>query len=243
YPTIWTQAGSPRKRHFAPCSQVKSNGVTKLPLLLGHRGSRTRGCRENTIAAFESALQHGCDGFEFDVRLTRDGQAVICHNPRSRGKLLVKNQAAHFQHLPTLTDVIDRFCNRAFLDIELKVAGLEQVVQTALLEHPPQAGYLVSSFLPEALIALRARSETVPLGFIFDKKTARWRDLPVNYVIPHKSLVTPNLIAEVHERGKQIMTWTVNDRCSMLRFAELGVDGIISDKTDLLVKTLRPHAG
>jgi len=217
--------------------------VTKLPLLLGHRGSRTRGCRENTIAAFETAIQHGCDGFEFDVRLTGNGQAVICHNARSRGRLLLKNEAADFQHLPALTDVIARFCTRAFLDMELKVAGLEEVVQAALLEHPPQAGYVVSSFLPEALIALRARSETVPLGFIFDKRTASWQDLPVEYIVPHKSLVTPKLIEQVHDRKKYIMTWTVNDKGSMLRFAEWGVDGIISDKTDLLVKTLRPHAG
>ncbi len=40
------------------------------PLLLGHRGAKSY-APENTIEAFELALQHGCDGFEFDVRLTR----------------------------------------------------------------------------------------------------------------------------------------------------------------------------
>ena len=51
------------------------------PLLLGHRGAKSY-APENTIEAFELALQHGCDGFEFDVRFTADAQAVICHDPK-----------------------------------------------------------------------------------------------------------------------------------------------------------------
>ena len=48
---------------------------------LGHRGARAvRQIPENTLASFELCLQHGCDGFEFDVRLSADGQAVICHD-------------------------------------------------------------------------------------------------------------------------------------------------------------------
>ena len=86
----------------------------RSPLLLGHRGARaSRTIQENTLASFDLALEHGCDGFEFDVRLTGNGQAVICHNARSRGRLLLKNEAADFQHLPALTDVIARFCTRA----------------------------------------------------------------------------------------------------------------------------------
>ena len=214
-------------------------------LLLGHRGSRTRGCRENTIAAFETAIGHGCDGFEFDVRLTRDQRAVVCHNASSRGKVIARTDAAGLPHLPALHDVIARFGGRAFLDIELKVAGLEDLVLSLLAKFPPQRGYVVSSFLPKVLLALRERSARVPLGFIFDKKitdkkTARWQDLPIDYVMPRKSLVTPKLTKKVHDEGKRLFTWTVNDRRSMLRFAEWRVDGIISDKTDLLVRTLRP---
>jgi len=214
--------------------------VSNLPLLLGHRGTRTRAIHENTLPAFERALQHGCDGFEFDVRLTRDGRAVVCHNPKSRGVSLAKAGIARLGHLPLLEDVIARFAKRAFLDIELKVPGLEQHVLTLLRENVPERGYVVSSFLPKVLVELRARSETVLLGIIFDKKTTNWRDLPVNYVIPRKSLVTAALVNELHDGGKLLITWTVNDKRSMLRLANWGVDGIISDKSELLVKTLRP---
>ena len=57
-----------------------------LPLLLGHRGSRvSAGIPENTFASFDLALKHGCDGFEFDVRLTACGTAVVCHDPKVGG--------------------------------------------------------------------------------------------------------------------------------------------------------------
>lgn len=215
--------------------------MDKSLLLLGHRGSRTRGCRENTIAAFETALRHGCDGFEFDVRLTRDERAVACHDARWHGRLLAKNDARRFPHLPSLDDVLARFAQTAFLDIELKVVGMEEQVLSALEKYPPRAGYVVSSFLPQALSELKARSATVPLGLIFEKrKIPRWQDLSLDYVMPQRSLVTPELIEQVHAAGRRIVTWTVNDKRSMLRFAEWGVDGIISDKTDVLAQTLRP---
>ncbi|MCU1303492.1 MAG: glycerophosphoryl diester phosphodiesterase, partial [Candidatus Sulfotelmatobacter sp.] len=50
------------------------------PLLLGHRGVRAeKSIPENSLPSFDLALAQGCDGFEFDVRLSADGQAVICH--------------------------------------------------------------------------------------------------------------------------------------------------------------------
>ena len=210
-----------------------------LPLLLGHRGSRTRGCRENTIPAFETAVKHGCDGFEFDVRLTSDDHAIVCHGASSRGRRLAKSAAARLPNLPLLRDVVARFARRAFLNIELKVTGLEQHILSVLNEFPPECGYVVSSFLSDVLLEMRARSEAVPLGLIFQKKIPRWQEVLVDYIVPHYSLVTPKLVQQVHDAGKHIIAWTVNDKRSMLRLAEWGVDGIISDKTDLLVRTLR----
>lgn len=186
-------------------------------------------------------MQHGCDGFEFDVRLTGDDQALVCHNATSRGLSLAKTDAERLRHLPLLADVISRFGKCAFLNIEAKVAGLEQHVLSELRDFPPQRGYVVSSFLPSVLLALRVRSETIPLGLVFQEKASPWRELPINYIMPNRRLVTQKLVHEAHEAGKHIMTWTVNDKRSMLRFAEWGVDGIISDKTNLLVKTLRPQ--
>jgi glycerophosphoryl diester phosphodiesterase len=81
----------------------------------------------------------------------------------------------------------------------------------------------------------------LPLGFIYDQKKQRqrWRELPVDYVIPHHSLVTRELVDQVHDAGKKLFVWTVNGKAPMLRFAGWDVDGIISDKTELLAGTFR----
>src|SRR5271163_2930992 len=106
------------------------------PLLLGHRGARaSRRIPENTLASFELCLQQGCEGFEFDVRLSADGQAVICHDAVV-GAMEIQKTAAKSVALPMLEDVLREFSRHAFLDIELKVAGLEALTVAELRRRP-----------------------------------------------------------------------------------------------------------
>jgi len=216
--------------------------LRQRPLLLGHRGARAvEAIPENTLPSFDLALQHGCDGFEFDVRLARDGFPVICHDAEVAGTKIAEAQREALR-LPGLEEVLARYSARAFLDIELKVPGLDGRWLTALQATPPRRGWVASSFLPEALKSLRACASGVPLGIICDQKKelARWRHLPVEYVIPHHTLVSRQLIHEVHAAGKQLFAWTVNDERDMVRLAEWGVDGIISDETERLCRMLGP---
>ena len=143
--------------------------------------------------------------------------------------------------LPRLTDVIERYGGRAFLNIELKVKDLESKVLSALAEFPPQRGYVVSSFISDVVMDLEARSSSVAIGIICETpaQLACWRKLPVDYVIPEQSLVDESLVLDVQRAGLRIFVWTVNDPEAMRRLAAWGVDGIISDDTQLLVGTLR----
>lgn len=220
-------------------TQSPDDPMAQAPLLLGHRGARaTRHVPENTLASFELCLQHGCDGFEFDVRRSCDGAAVICHDPAFAGREIERTPEADLR-LPSLEEVIEQFSRRAFLDIELKVTGLERQLLPALRANPPQKGYIVSSFLPEALCAVHALDAGVPLGFLYEGREHVVPELPFAALIPHFDLVTRDLIECVHGSGKKIMTWTVNRADDMRRFASWGVDAIISDDTQLLVQTLR----
>jgi glycerophosphoryl diester phosphodiesterase len=210
--------------------------------LLGHRGSRaTTSIPENTLASFDLALDHGCDGFEFDVRLTADGRAVVCHDPKVGGITVAKATSKQLLHLPLLEDVVQRYAGRAFLNIELKVPGLESKVVSELNVHTPARGCVVSSFEPEVVIELKRCNASIQVGIILDQhaQLEQCRELTVDYVIPHFSLVTQELVGQLHHAGKRLITWTVNDRASMLRLADWGVDGIISDDTELLTQTLR----
>lgn len=143
--------------------------------------------------------------------------------------------------LPLLEDALQQFAPRAFLDIELKVPGNEAGVIAAVQAHPPQNGYIVSTFYPEILANLQELDPSLPLGFICDrdKAMAVWRQMPVRVFLPHESYVRPGLIDEVHARGQQIMTWTVNDPRRMRQLAEWGIDGIISDDPRLLYQTFQ----
>jgi glycerophosphoryl diester phosphodiesterase len=211
------------------------------PLLLGHRGARaSRQIPENTLASFELCLQHGCDGFEFDVRLSGDGQLVICHDA-TVGGMKIESTAAKSLPLPTLEDVLRQFAQRAFLDVELKVAGLGLQTLAELRKYPPQKGYVVSSFLPDALTAIHDLDPAIPLGFLCDTRgqLRRWRGMSAEWVIPQFKLTDGELVELVHAAGKRIMVWTVNRDDRMREFAASGVDAIISDETELLVRSLR----
>lgn len=230
--------------------------AARQPLLLGHRGAR-HAAPENTIAAFELALQHGCDGFEFDVRLTLDQCAIICHDPKYNGRAVHENtyeqltgdDAAHagalltargavppMEPLPRLEEVMEIFAPRAWLDIELKVPGLEQVTLGLVKQWAPAHGVLVSSFLPEVITACAECDSETPLGLICDsgEQLARWETLPVSVVLPHRKLLDRKLLEELQVAGRRVMVWTVNDEHALRAYAEWGVDGLISDDTELL---------
>lgn len=210
------------------------------PLLLGHRGARAvQSIPENTIASFDRALADGCDGFEFDVRLSEDEEAVVCHDAKVSGYDISRTPAKQLSQLPRLRDVLQRYRD-SFLDIELKVKGLERIVLDLFLRHKPRHGFVVSSFQPGALKSVRALDATIPLGLICESKTQLrlWNELPVQYVIPHYDLAEPELVRQIKGAGKRVFVWTVNDPAAIQRFAEYGVDGIISDDTSLLCRTL-----
>jgi len=192
------------------------------------------------LASFDRAMAEGCDGFEFDVRLTADRQAVICHDPEI-GKLQIASaKAEQLSGLPRFEDVLARY-RHAFLDIELKVPGLERIVVEPVRKVRLER-FVISSFLPELLKTLHALDPGLPLGLICETETQlqRWPKLPVQYVIPHYKLARLSLIRELHEAGKKVMVWTVNRPGDMKQFTEWGVDGIISDDAKLLGQTLVP---
>jgi glycerophosphoryl diester phosphodiesterase len=216
-------------------------------ILLGHRGAR-RYAPENTLAAFDLSLEHGADGFEFDVRCTSNKQSIICHDPRLNRlvirkhtlKQLQASYASEKEWPPSLEDVLDRYARSAFLNIEVKVRGMERLVARAVKRTRPQRGYFISSFLPSVVRELHAIDGSLVLGALAQTRwqLRRWSKLPVTYVVPHYRLLSPRLIEKLHAAGKTVVTWTVNDPRQMLRAAAMGVDGIISDDTQLLVETL-----
>ena len=93
------------------------------------------------------------------------------------------------------------------------------------------------------LETIHALDAAIPLGLICETRVqlSRWRELPVEFVIPHFALISEDLISEVKAAGRKILVWTVNDPADMKRFAKWGLDGIISDSPEQLTRSLRPQ--
>lgn len=224
----------------------------RSPLLLGHRGCRLHGVVENSLAAFSHAINSGCHGFEFDVRLTADAKLVCIHDENVDGMAVHSITYGHLLNkylqtidsVPCLPDVLQRFSS-AFLDIELKVPGVERFTLELIRDHPPRSGYFISSFLPEVLCDIAELAPSVlghpaELGYLFDTVSGlqAWPNMPGPWVVPKHNLVTRALVDSVHSAGRKLMTWTVNRPSEMIRLAEWGVDGLISDDPGLLRNTI-----
>lgn len=219
-------------------------------LLLGHRGARQH-APENTFAAFDLALAQHADGFEFDVRCSRDLQTVICHDPQFRRLAVRRSTLKQIRAAcaspkaipPSLRGVLERYGPQAFLNIEVKVRGMEEAVIREV-RRARLRRYFISSFLPGVVRRLHGLDPSLELGALAQTRwqLRRWHRLPVHYVVPHYNLLSRRLVRKLHDAGKLVVTWTVNDPRKMLRAAALGVDGIISDDPALLVKTLAGRA-
>jgi glycerophosphoryl diester phosphodiesterase len=226
-------------------------GGNNRPLLLGHRGCRVDQFPENSMGAFRHALTSGLDGFEFDLRATADGRLSCIHDD-GIGEYLVaesdyeelykrylKVKHAAADPIPCLQDVLREFGHLAFLDIEVKVSGVEKAVLELVSQYPPQR-FVVSSFLPEVLVDLAEANPEIPLGFIFDDVSGlrAYRNLTVAYLVPRHDLLTRDLVETFHRERYKVLTWTVNRVREMRRLAAWGVDGLISDDPVLLRKTM-----
>lgn len=164
-------------------------------LVIAHRGA-SADAPENTLAAFHLAVQQGCDAFELDVRLSRDGEAVLMHDPtlqRTCGHpgavaalTLAELQAADAGagymapgggtpwrgkgvRVPTLRDVVRAFPTMPIL-IELKVAEAQEEVARVLAMEQALDRCVVASFRPRALE--RLGDTGVQLGA--DRRQVTW---------------------------------------------------------------------
>ncbi len=102
----------------------------------------------------------------------RSKQSIICHDPklnrlvirRHTFKQLQASCASIEEWPPSLEDVLDRYSRSAFLNIEVKVRGMELLVARAVKRVHPQRGYFISSFLPSVVRKLHEIDSTLVLG-------------------------------------------------------------------------------
>ena len=153
--------------------------------------------------------------------------------------------------IPTLDEVLDTLPDDCFLNIEAKrfrmrSDGLEAGLVEAIQRRNLFDRCLVSCFNPLILWRIGRRDRRIRLGLLYDPDLplmmgVGWprRVMRVDALHPWAGQVTQKLVDQAHREGRPVNTWTVNAPVEMRRVIDLGVDGIITDRPDVLAAMLR----
>ena len=227
-----------------------------MTLVIAHRGAS--GHRpENTLPAYELAVEQGADMIEIDLHRTRDGAIVVTHDEElagigGRGEIAQATlaevralDAGAGEPVPTLDEVLDGFAMRIPFNLELKrgkqadYPGLEQASLEAVNQRGLLPRMLFSSFYDPVLARLRALSPEARVALLISRKfpqraVERAKALRAEALNPEDSLVTAELVREAHGAGLAVYVFTVDEEAELRRFLELGVDGIFTNHPDRL---------
>lgn len=240
------------------------------PLIIAHRGASAY-APENTLAAFEKAIEMGARVIETDVHQTKDCVVVVIHDlsvdRTTNGKGLIKDlmrqdfknlNICHTEgsrsdtiHPPSLEETIQLINGRCQLLIELKkgndyYADIEKHVVDLIHKYKAESWIrTIHSFDKKALLNVARQDSNINLqklivfkfplvSFNFDKhfnkdEFENWQGVNVYYRFCSK-----RVIRKIHKLGKTVYVWTVNKPKIARKLARRGVDGIITNKPDIL---------
>lgn len=218
-------------------------------LVIAHRGARASQ-PENTLLAFEQALNDGAVAIELDVHQhhdeflvihdawvnrTTNGQGHVSWYSLSQLKAL---DAGKKQSVPTLKEVFRRLAGRCALNIELKglsdLAPLIAHLNYALDECGFSANQLlISSFNHHWLAGIREKTERFPLAPLTASKPlglCRFAQRLGAYSVNIEfSVIDEELVNDAHSRGLKVFVYTVNREQDWRRLQQLSVDGVFCD--------------
>jgi glycerophosphoryl diester phosphodiesterase len=209
-----------------------------VALRLAHRGDWRRG-PENSLAAFHAALAvPGCDGLEFDVRISRDDVAVCYHDDTLKRVHGIDRPVADLTAdeleatgVPTLQTVLEQIPRRAFLDIELKVVPTRSTFETLVGGRGPGLERaVVSSFDP---VALRRMAGWAPTWALWlnarnaDPATIELAsDVGCRGMAIEWHALDARSVARCRDAGMEVAGWTVRRRPTFRRLERIGVTAV-----------------
>lgn len=232
------------------------------PLVIAHRGASAYRA-ENTLAAYELAVEQDADMIEIDLHATREGQIVIAHDAElerigGAGEIgdasfeqVRQLDAGRGQKVPTLDEVLDAFGDRIPFNLEIKCEargpypGLEAATLDAVRKRGLLERTLFSCFDDRVLRRLRELEPEARLAVLVSirapqRMLERAAEVAAEAVNPFLTLATPEFVAEAHDRGLAVYPYTADERAWQQRLLEAGVDGMFTNVPDWL-RTLLPR--
>ena len=234
------------------------------PLAFAHRGGASE-APENTMPAFEHAVGLGYRYLETDAHVTADGVLIAFHDDRldrvtDRAGVISELPWSEVQRarvdgrepIPRLEDLLTAWPDvRVNIDPKHDAAAeplAEAILRTGTVDRVCVAAFsdrrtekvkavvgpaLCTGMGPRQVAQLVAASRGMPGG-------GRLRS-PCAQVPPHQGrlpLVTERFVATAHRLGVQVHVWTIDDRAEMARLLDLGVDGVMTDRPNVLKELL-----
>jgi glycerophosphoryl diester phosphodiesterase len=226
-------------------------------LIFGHRGASGY-APENTLAAFDRALDLGADGIETDVRITRDGVLVGLHDASvnrttdGNGRIAQMDwsevarldagswygTAFEGERVPRVDEILDRYVGRLELVLELKVDAAGQPLVDLLnrRELAQNRTLRVIGFSWSTIQAVARALPQLKIGFVtFHLNAELIRKVAgsaVSELWPEVGALESVLVQQAHEAGLTVATWGVRSRQQVARSVQAGVDAITLDCPD-----------
>ncbi len=243
-------------------SKIKVNNKEKL-LIIAHRGA-SRVAPENTLKAFQIAIELHTDILELDVHQSKDGEIVIMHDGNtfrttgyfgSISKLtlqeLKKLDCGEGERIPTLVELIKIARGKVNLDCEIKVRGIAEKILHILKEENMIENTIISSFKHDILLRFQkldsqiklaslepTRTEWIKSGISIKKLLRTAIEHKFFAINPYYKLVNSKFVEKAHKNKIKIFPWTVNRSSSIRKLINLGVDGIITNEIDKVKSVL-----
>jgi glycerophosphoryl diester phosphodiesterase len=214
---------------------------------IGHRGAASLE-PENTLRSFRRAAAESADAIELDLRLTRDGCLVILHdadvNRTTSGSgpvaSMTLDEIKHLdaglgERIPTFEEVLE--ATELPIHAELKTVETAEPLAALIRERRLAARVTPISFDLEALRRVKMSLPDLPVGLILSDASpslVEARSVNASQVSPRAAYLDTATVEYYRRAGFRVTTWTVNEPEEMWRILGLGVDGIVTDRPDLL---------
>lgn len=237
--------------------------LKKKIILIAHRGASNT-APENTLKAFTMAIELDADYIEFDVRISKDGELIIIHDPdvfRTTHKLgfvkqfslnkIKKLNAGNGEKIPTLEELLIETKGKINYMCEIKVKNISGKVLSILKNHNVLDSTILISFKHNELLKSRNMYPDLKLGAIIPSRLGwitNWfikkrlissisqkSFFSINAFFP---LVNRKFVDFSHEKGLKVFAWTVNSKRKMKKLIKLGIDGILTNDISLLKDAL-----
>ncbi len=232
-------------------------GLLRAEMLvkIAHRGASGY-VTENTLVAFERAIELGADMIELDVWCSLDGHVMVYHDKwlnrlcneqgaiEQKALCELKGMLLDHKHtMPTLYEALAMIDGRIKVDIELKGNITVSAVISCIKDFVDSGkfswqDFLITSFNHHLLRLVKDLEPQVLIGAIFEGLPIGYcdviQDLDVDVVVLAYSLTNSAIVHDAHKRGVKVFVYTVNHAEDVLDMKLLGVDGIISNYPDLI---------